>query len=98
MASAATAGGVTAVPDAAGQLRAVGLTAVMGGYEHFWSSRATTNFVYSVAQVEDQDYYAATVNKQLDYAAINFIYWFLPNRAWAGLRQASLRQPRSLRR
>ena len=78
-------GGVTAVPDAAGQLRAVGLTAFMGGYEHFWSSRATTNVVYSVAQSEDQDYYADTFNKQLDYAAINFIYWFLPNRAWAGL-------------
>ena len=78
-------GGVTAVPDATGQLRAVGLTAFMGGYEHYWSSRATSNVVYSVAQVEDQDYYADTFNKQLDYAAVNFIYWFLPNRAWAGV-------------
>ena len=78
-------GGVTAVPDETGQLRAVGVTAIMGGYEHYWSSRATSNFVYSVAQSEDQDYYPATFNKQLDYAAVNFIYWFLPNRAWAGL-------------
>ena len=78
-------GGVTAVPDATGELKAVGLTAVMGGYEHFWSSRATSNFVYSVAQTEDHDYYPATFNSQLDYSAINFIYWFLPNRAWAGV-------------
>jgi hypothetical protein len=57
----------------------------MGGYEHAWSARATSNFVWSVAQTEDHDYYPATFNKQLDYTAINFIYWFLPNRAWAGL-------------
>jgi outer membrane DcaP-like protein len=78
-------GGVTAVPDATGQLRAVGVTASMGGYEHYWSSRATSNVVYSRAQAEDQDYYADTFNKQIDYAALNFIYWFLPNRAWAGV-------------
>jgi DcaP outer membrane protein len=78
-------GGVTAVPDAAGQLRAVGATAFTGGYEHFWSSRATSHVVYSVAQAEDHDYYAATFNKRIDYAAFNFIYWFLPNRAWAGV-------------
>ena len=78
-------GGVTAVPDTTGQLRAVGVTALMGGYEHYWSSRATSNVVYSRAQTEDQDYYADTFNKQIDYAAFNFIYWFLPNRAWAGV-------------
>ncbi len=78
-------GGVTAVPDETGELKTVGLTAFMGGYEHFWSSRATTNFVWAMAQTEDQDYYADSFNKQLDYTAINFIYWFLPNRAWAGL-------------
>ena len=90
-------GGVTAVPDATGQLQAVGLTAFMGGYEHFWSSRATSNFVYSVAQTEDHDYYPDTFNKQLDYAAINFIYWFLPEPR-VGRRRVSVRQPRSLRR
>jgi hypothetical protein len=78
-------GGVTAVPDTTGQLRTVGLTALMGGYEHYWSSRATSNVVYSRAQTEDQDYYADTFNQQIDYAAFNFIYWFLPNRAWAGV-------------
>ena len=24
-------------------------------------------------------------NSQVDYLAINYIYWFLPNRAWAGV-------------
>ena len=78
-------GGVTAVPDQTGELKAVGLTAFMGGYEHAWSSRATSNFVWSVAQTEDHDYYPDTFNKELRYSAINFIYWFLPNRAWAGV-------------
>ena len=41
--------------------------------------------MYSVAQAEDQDYHQDTFNKKLDYAAVNFIYWFLANRAWAGL-------------
>ncbi len=78
-------GGVTAVPDATGELQSVGLTAFMGGFEHFWSSRATTNFVWSVAQSEDHDYHPDTFNKTLDYTAINFIYWFIENRAWAGV-------------
>ena len=73
------------MPDATGELQSVGLTAFMGGYEHFWSSRATTNFVWSVAQSEDHDYYPDTFNKTLDYTAINFIYWFIENRAWAGV-------------
>jgi hypothetical protein len=79
-------GGVTAVPDATGELKPVGLTAVVAGYEHSWSSRFTSHFVYSVAQSEDHDYYPATFNSQLDYTAINFLYWFLPNnRAYAGV-------------
>jgi hypothetical protein len=78
-------GGVTAVPDDTGELKPVGLTATMGGYEHFWSSRSSSHFVYSVAQTEDHDYYPPSFNSQLDYLAVNYIYWFLPNRAWAGV-------------
>ena len=44
---------MTAVPDANGELHAVGLTAVMGGYEHYWSPRYSTNVVYSVASAPD---------------------------------------------
>ena len=78
-------GGVTAVPDFNGQLQPVGLTALMGGYEHFWSSVLSTNAVYAVTSAYDEDYYAADFNTELRYGAINLLYWFLPNRAWAGV-------------
>lgn len=78
-------GGLTAVPDTNGELQPVGLTALMGGYEHYWSSRFTSNVVYSAAISADETYYADTFNKELNYGAINLLYWFLPNRAWAGV-------------
>ena len=76
---------LTAVPDASGQLHAVGLVAAMGGYEHFWSSRLTSNFVFSQASAPEEDFYASDANEELGYAAINLLYWFLPNRAWVGV-------------
>lgn len=78
-------GGVTAVPDANGELQPVGLTAFMGGYEHYWNARVSTNAVYAVTQVADEPYFASSFNKQLDYGAVNLLYWFLPDRAWAGV-------------
>ena len=57
----------------------------MGGYEHYWSDRLSSNAVYSVASAPDEDYYADTFNKDLDYGAVNLLYWFLPDRAWAGV-------------
>ena len=78
-------GGVTAVPDFNGELQPVGLSAWMFGYEHYWSDRLSSNGVYSVASSADKDYYSAEFNKDLDYGAVNLIYWFLPNRAWAGV-------------
>ena len=78
-------GGVTAVPDETGELKAVGLTAFMGGYEHFWSSRATSNFVWSVAQTEDHDYYPDTFNKATRLLGDQLHLLVLPNRAWAGV-------------
>ena len=77
--------GVTAVPDLNGQLQPVGLTALMGGYEHFWTDRVTSNIVYSAVTTPDEDYYADTFNKTLDYFAVNLIYWFLKDRAWTGV-------------
>ena len=78
-------GGITAVPDFNGELQPVGLSAWMFGYEHYWSDRLSSNGVYSVASTADKDYYSAAFNKDLDYGAANLIYWFLPNRAWAGV-------------
>jgi DcaP outer membrane protein len=75
----------TAVPDANGELQPLNVTAFTGGYEHYWSSRVSTHAVYSVASSADEPYYADTLNKQLDYGAVNLLYWFLPDRAWAGV-------------
>ena len=78
-------GGITAVPDFNGELQPVGLFAVMGGYEHYWSDRLSSNAVYSLASADDEDYYADTFNKDLNYGAVNLLYWFLKDRAWAGV-------------
>ena len=78
-------GGVTAVPDANGELQPVGLTALMGGYEHYWSARLSSNVVFSQASAPEKDFYPADFNKDLDYAAVNLLYWFLKDRAWAGV-------------
>ncbi len=78
-------GGVTAVPDANGELQPVGLTALMGGYEHYWSSTLTSNAVFSVTTTPDEPYYPSSFNKEINYGAVNLLYWFLPDRAWAGV-------------
>ena len=57
----------------------------MGGYEHFWSPRVSSNAVYGVVLVPEEKFYADTVNKRLDYATINVLYWFLKDRAYAGV-------------
>jgi len=45
----------------------------------------STHGVYSVATANDESYYADSFNKQLNYGAVNLLYWFLPDRAWAGV-------------
>jgi hypothetical protein len=78
-------GGTTAIPDDTGRLHAVGGVAFMGGYEHFWTDRWSTNGVYSVAETWDEDFYTNAINKSLTYAAVNLLYWFLGDRAWTGV-------------
>ena len=78
-------GGITAVPDETGKLHAVGGVAFMGGYEHFWQERWSTNVVFSIAETSDEPFYNAAVNKTLTYGAVNLIYWFLGDRAWTGV-------------
>jgi hypothetical protein len=78
-------GGTTAVPDEAGRLHAVRALAFMGGYEHFWAEKWSTNGVYSVGTAEDQPFFASDVNRRLDYGAINLLYWFLGDRGWVGV-------------
>jgi hypothetical protein len=78
-------GGTTAVPDETGALHAVGGLAFMGGYEHFWAERWSTNGVYSIADTSDEPFYTAAINKELQYGAVNVLYWFLGDRAWTGV-------------
>ena len=78
-------GGTTAVPDETGTLHPVGGVAFMGGYEHFWALRWSTNGAYSIADTSDESFYTSAINRQLHYAAINVLYWFLGDRAWTGL-------------
>jgi hypothetical protein len=78
-------GGTTAVPDEAGELHPVSGVGYMGGYEHFWAERWSTNGVYSVADTADESFYNSAINKQLHYGAVNLLYWFLGDRAWTGI-------------
>ena len=78
-------GGTAAVPDENGRLHAVGATAFMGGYEHFWSNRWSTNAVYSVADADEQTFYPDDFNRRLTYGAVNLLWWFLGDRGWMGV-------------
>jgi hypothetical protein len=78
-------GGTAAVPNENGDLHAVRVAAVMGGYEHFWASRWSSNAVYSTGEADEQPFYPADFNRQLTYGAINLLYWFLGERAWMGV-------------
>jgi hypothetical protein len=78
-------GGTTAVPDETGKLHAVGGVALMGGYEHFWTDRWSTNFVLSMTDTSDEPFYTSAINKDLTYGAVNLLYWFLGSRAWTGV-------------
>jgi hypothetical protein len=78
-------GGTTAVPDENGKLHAIGGTGVMGGYEHFWTERWSTNAVYSGTNTADEAFFTSSVNKRINYGAVNLLYWFLGDRAWTGV-------------
>ena len=78
-------GGTTAVPDEFGELHAVGGTAFMGGYEHFWKERWSSNAVYSIGHASDEPFFTSSINKELTYGAVNLLWWFLGDRGWMGV-------------
>jgi hypothetical protein len=78
-------GGTTAVPDFEGKLHAVRAQAFMGGYEHFWADRWSTNAVYSVASAPEEPFYTSSLSRRLEYAAVNLLFWFLGDRGWTGI-------------
>jgi hypothetical protein len=78
-------GGTTAIPDDTGELHAIGGLAWLVGYEHFWSSRYSTNADYSVGDTKDESFYTSAINKRLTYGSVNFLWWFLGDRGWTGV-------------
>lgn len=78
-------GDVSAAPDASGRLRAVEVTALTAGYEHYWTPRWSSNVVASPAWVLTDQGRPEISNRRFDYFAANLRYWFLENWAWAGV-------------
>jgi hypothetical protein len=77
-------GAASAAFDASGRLHAVEVVALTAGYEHYWSSRWSSNVVASPAWVVSQLGDPAVTNDSFDYVAVTLRYWFLDQRAWAG--------------
>ena len=78
-------GGATAVPDANGQLQRRRAHRAHGRLRALLDPRVSSNAVFSQATTPRKDFYPADFNKDLDYAAVNLLYWFLKDRAWAGV-------------
>ena len=77
--------GITAVPDANNQLHAPEGFALVVGTEHYWVPQLSSHVVFARAAIDEKSFYASDLNKTLDYTAVNLLYWFLPDRAWAGV-------------
>ena len=78
-------GDLSVMPDASGELRAVEVTAFLVGYEHYWTSRWSSNVVVSPAWLGNDPGEALAPDHRFDYVAVNLRYWFIENRAWAGV-------------
>jgi len=77
-------GAASAALDAAGRLETVDVVALTAGYQHYWNERWSSNAVVSPAWLLNDVGDPATTNDRLTYAAVNLVYWFLPDRAWIG--------------
>ena len=77
-------GGVTAAPDANGDLDAIEVAAAMLGYEHHWSDAWRSTIVYSAGTGDLPAGAPAATIEKLEYAAVNLI-WQFSERAWTGV-------------
>lgn len=55
-------------------LEAVPLTAIYGGYQHYWSKKVRSSAVYGFAQTENTNLESASAYHQSNYAAGNIIW------------------------
>lgn len=77
-------GGITAAPDANGDLEAVTTAAVLASYEHHWSAAYRSTVVYSWAHGDLPSGTPLTASETLQYYAANLI-WQFDERAWTGI-------------
>jgi hypothetical protein len=77
-------GAVSAALDAAGRLHTIDVVGLTAGYQHYWSGRWSSNAVVSPAWVTSEVGDPATSNDSFNYVAVNLVYWFIDQRAWAG--------------
>ena len=77
-------GGITAAPDASGNLEAVVVLAGMVGYEHHWSDKWRSTVTYSWGEGDLPAGAPADSVENLEYLAANLI-WQFSDRAWAGV-------------
>jgi hypothetical protein len=77
-------GAASAALDAAGRLETVDVVGLTVGYQHYWSRRWSSNAVVSPAWVVSELGDPATSNDNLNYVAVNLLYWFIDRRAWLG--------------
>lgn len=77
-------GGITAMPDAAGELEPVDVLGAMVAYEHHWSTEWRSTVTYSWGKGDLPAGVAGDSVEVLEYAAANLI-WQFSDRAWAGV-------------
>ena len=78
-------GGVTAAPDADGDLEAIEIVGVLGSYQHHWCDEYRSNIGYSWAEGDlPAGAPPATSTEMVDYFFLNLI-WQFTERAWTGI-------------
>lgn len=77
-------GAASAALDASGRLETVDVVGVTAGYQHYWAERWSSNAVVSPVWVLSELADPTTSTDNLNYAALNLLYWFLKQRAWIG--------------
>lgn len=78
-------GGVTAAPNASGNLEAVPVFGWLTSYQHYWSDVYRSSIGFSAAHADVPDGSPpATSSENLSYSFVNFI-WQFTSRAWTGV-------------
>lgn len=77
-------GGITAAPDAAGDLEPVEVFAAMLGFEHHWSEELRSTVTYSWGTADVPDGAGPDAVELLEYLAANLI-WQFTSKTWFGV-------------